>query len=273
MLKRTASEIARDVNITRQAVSKHIKKLRERKLIEIDEYETTLRRQQYCSNEKIYRLTDQGRIHLMNSQYSQRDDLRRLKISPLVDRHNVTFKIRHSATGLLPAGFNKKRNFNNWTPHYGWYGDCYWETTPKHVIVKVKARAGSEDAVWRLIEDKLNVVALFFRQLGWDLAGEADMIYEGKTGVVGLLGNHTYEEGIKADIDSTPEPGTVHTKTEGDADRIVNLAYFIEKNGHHLEALPDEIQMLHAEIKLLRETIADTMNGPARKPEPGPEVH
>jgi len=270
LLKKTASQIARSIGVTRQATSKRLRKLKKEGIIEVDEAETTLRRQQNCSREIIYRLTDKGRILLLNSQHSQRSDLRELKIRPLAGRHNVTFKIRHNGHGLLPAGCKKKRNFNNWTPHYGWYNDCYWETTPKHIIIKTKARAENEERVWQLIYEKLYTTWKFFKQLGWLLDNEAIMIHEGKKEVIGLLKNHSYEEGEQGIIDSTPEPATIHPKHEGDVDRIINMAHFIEKNGDKLEELPDAIMRLTAEIKMLRETILGQTY--EKKRTSGPEV-
>lgn len=259
MLKKTASEIARATGITRQAAAKRLRKLKRDGLIEVDEAATLQRRQLKCSREIIYRVTDRGRIILLNSDHSQGDDLRALKIHPLAGRHNVIFKIAHHGEGLLPAGYKKKRNFNNWTPHYGWYNDCYWETTPKNIIIKVKARDRTEKKVWEQIYEKLGITWLFFKQLGWDLDSEAEMIHEGKSEVVGLIKSHEYEEGEQAVIDKTPELiegySVIHPKNGGDADRIIDMARFIEKNGPRLEDLPREIELLRADIKSLTRAI------------------
>jgi len=259
MLKKTASEIGRMIGVTRQAVAKRLRKLKREGLIEVDEAATLYRRQLKCSREIIYRVTDRGRIFLLNSDHSRGDDLRALKIRPLAGRHNVTFKIAHHGEGLLPAGYKKKRNFNNWTPHYGWYNDCYWETTPSNIIIKVKARARTEKEVWEQIYEKLGITWLFFKQLGWALDSEATMTYEGKSEVVGLIKSHEYEEGESAVIDKTPELvegySVIHPKNEGDADRIINMAHFIERNGPQLEDLPREIEMLRADIQNLTRAI------------------
>lgn len=188
---------------------------------------------------------------------------------PKLGRHNATFKIPHDGHGLLPAGCEKKPDFNGWTPHYGWYNGCYWEVTTKSLIVKVKAHASTEREVWERIYEKLSVVWQFFRQLGWALQDEATMTFEGKKEVVGLLDEHQYEEGEEADIDDTPQPATVHYKRDGDGDRIVNMARWVSKHGDKLRELPEEIQRLRAEIRELTAAIGGGSTSPPeeRRPE------
>lgn len=246
---KTAAKIAKSRGMSRQGVSKRLRKLKDKKLIELSPSETEDARILNCSNEKIFRLTDRGKAYLASAG-SGRDTLAPLHpqvdISfnqPEVEKHNFRAKIKILERGLPLPNAELNQDMNNWDVWYGNYAGSRYEITPKHVIIIAKARGGSTKEVNRALQRKVKWVWVFFRRHGWKLSDQAEIVNNGKPGVLNLVDNLPPHEGELGSVDRTPQDPTIHPNNEADADRLIRAFRMIDRHAADLKAIMDRCHL------------------------------
>lgn len=254
--KKTATEIANIRGMSKQAVSKRIKKLRIKSLIEIDRRTTLHTRRLKCGNHKYYKLTDLGYTHLQklkNPHSSSRgalDDASALVDIrfPQLEKHAYRVKIKIVERGIKPPGHKENSKLNNWTLIYGKYAGCRYEITPRNIFITARTRGRTREQLKKRLEDKIDEVVQLFLHLGWSLKDRAEVVNDGKIGVIYLLDKAPPNEGKLGCIDRTPVNPTIHPNNEQDADGLIKLGRFFIKNEGGFNTLFSKCPLLGNEV-------------------------
>ncbi|HEC76827.1 MAG TPA: ArsR family transcriptional regulator [Thermoplasmatales archaeon] len=234
---KTATEMAKILGVTRQAVSKRLKKLENNNLIDLSQTETKDRQLMHCSNEKIYKLTQRGKYYIEKLRLSGRGCIEDINQNidnrlgqPIVEKHAYKVKIKIIKKGIFPENAQKNYKMKNWSLYYGIYLGCRYEITTKHIFLWIRARGKNTKEVNKKIKEKIQFIIQLFNHYGWVL-GDPQVVNDGKIGIFNLpfLENVKPQKGKLADIDRTPVDPTIHPHNELDADRIVKLARIMDK--------------------------------------------
>jgi len=279
-----AAAIADELDVTRQAVSKHVKNLEEKGLITEHPGETAFYRRSLGqgTSVKIYGLTDAGIEALRKAQGlgpgetprtpsqgltepppGQGDPINEPPVhnapperGPRVEVHNFEVKIPvegDQAKLWLP----ETAELNNWTRRWdeNFHG-VFLEATSQHLLLRAGAEANSVEVAEGLVLRKLvKAIELLEDQYGLELGTpEFRCTYEPGKAKVGvtehpLAEDRGYDEGELATIDDTPEPDTIHpTDDPADADRIVQMARRAERTEDLLEGLVEQQTRFFAQL-------------------------
>ncbi len=208
--KLSISEMAFRLGVGKAAISKRIKKLQERGLIELDIEESALRRSLTISDVKIFKLTDRGKREVYNRITGGEAGP---KLPRMRGVHNIQFKMPiHKDADFW---YDHEAALKGWVRRYTWIGNVNVEKTTKHIII----RFGIEDpdpwrAAYKALETALNVKRLLEEAAGYQL-GDPIQIGKPKWEILGdpVAEKVSEKEVVVTEhgaIDSTPEPGTLH---------------------------------------------------------------
>ncbi len=271
-----AAAIADELDVTRQAVHKHVKALEGKGLICENPGETAFYRRTLGpgASIKIYGLTNAGLEALRRAHDPGKEPdpdasttgLTRASAGvgepvnetglhnaprarePRVEVHNFEVKIPvegDQAKLWLP----ETAELNNWTRRWdpNFHG-VFLEATTQHLLLRAGAEAHTVEIAEALTLRKLvKAIRLLEDAYQLDLGvPEFRHTYtpgRAKVGVTEhpLAQGRGYERGELATIDSTPEPDTIHpTDDPADADRIVQMARRAERTEDLLEGLVEQ---------------------------------
>jgi len=242
---KTAAQIARTKDATRQAIGKRIKKLQERGFIKLDKVGTQYARDLHCSNEKIYMLTSKGKAYMQQLQDPRFSgggplSLSNLRvciknITPQAEKHNFRIKAEILERGTYPPQ-SKMYKMKNWDKIYGYYMDSRYEIMPRSVLVFLKAHGKNSKEVSEKLWAKLEAFVVYFYHLGWSF-DKIRATNNGKAGVIGVIYNAPPQKGKLGEIDRTPKEMTIHPKDESDVDTLIESSRWIDRNLNDLEDL------------------------------------
>ena len=272
------SSIAKKLRRGKSTISYHLGRLEEAGLVGMNPHETQVERLRLrIPNLKVFGLTDRGLAALQNSmnrtpsspggEKPVRNDH-----GPRVEVHNFEVKIPVKRMGIswLPDA----AKLNNWTRQYDpdFHG-VYLEVTTQHILLRAGAEGATREIAEALALRKvIRVQQLLESQYGCDLGPpQMRLVYApGKTkiGAIGLgftkgLGA---QKGELADIDSTPEDGTVHPHDPNDADAIVNLARNSAETRELVQALALSQMSLNDAVKHLADVEGELLKAAVGRP-------
>ena len=282
-----SKEIARVLTITPSAVSQKIKRLREKKIIEISPFDTFDKRILKLGNYKVYRLTERGKlilrggdahplINLLNFDkkrprkitITKIDDFSiHVKHDSVVEGHGICYMIRIIGNhGILPPHLRHHR-MQNWVKHHGKFMGGYICFTTKNIFVFLGAKGKDSEEVDRKVEEQLEGIwdCLHF-ELGWDIDREIIPFNHTTGAKYSALWVHRYDEldspqeGIFARVDDTPIGNTIHGKgfleeRKMVVDDAVIASHWVKENGD-LIVTEDKLEMA---INRIENIIRDVM--------------
>ncbi|MCD6370840.1 MAG: winged helix-turn-helix transcriptional regulator [Thermoplasmata archaeon] len=213
--KLSISEMAFKLGVGKAAISKRIKKLQERGLIELDIEESSYRRSLTLSDVKIFRLTEKGKMEVYKTITGGEAGV---QLPRLRGVHNVQFKFKIKKRGDL--WFDHSVVLKNWVKKYTWFGDIYVEQNgkednPSSLIIKFGLEESDPwKAAYKALETALKMKRIFEDMVGFELSDPV-MIGKPKWEIVGdpVAKEVSKRQVVVTDIgaiDNTPEPGTLH---------------------------------------------------------------
>jgi DNA-binding transcriptional ArsR family regulator len=275
---KSPSSIAKALRLVPSTISYHIGRLAEAGLVGLNPHETKIERMRLgIPNLKVYGLTEQGLAALQTSMNrtptSQGGEERvRSERGPRVEVHNFEVKIPVKAMGIswLPDA----AKLNNWTRQYDpdFHG-VYLEVTTKHILLRAGAEGATREIAEALALRKVvRVQQLLETQYGCDLGPpQMRLVYapgRTKVGAIGLgfTKGLPAQKGELADIDATPEDGTVHPHDPNDADAIVNIARNSADTRELAQALALSVMSLNDAVKHLADVEGEILKGLSGRP-------
>jgi len=242
---KTAAQMARSKDATRQGIGKRIRKLQDKGLIKLDEVGTQYARDLHCSNEKIYMLTSKGRSYvrqLQDPRFSGGGSLSlsnlrvyTKNIAPQAEKHNFRVKVEILERGAYPP-HSKMYEMKNWVKVYGYYIDSRYEIMPRSVLIILKARGRNLKEVQKKLNTKLWNIVDYFSHLGWSF-GKIIATNNGKAGIIGVIYNAPPQKGKLGEIDRTPKEMIIHPKSESDVDIVIESSRWIAEHKDELQRL------------------------------------
>lgn len=287
-----AASIAQRLKLTRQAVTYHVRRLEAAGYIRENHAETSFQRRTLGgpTTLKVFGLTEAG-LRALQEEPRQgpltpaspgvteavKDVplLNRAPREPRVEVHNFEVKVPVKKLGIawLPNAAEMQNWTRRWDPDF--HG-VYLEVTTQHILLKAAAE-GADRAIAEglCLRRLLRVMELLERQYGCELGRpEFRCIYAPGRTKIGVM-DHPLAKGLQAhrgrlaDVDGTPEPGTLHPHDPADADRVVHIARNSEEAVFLLRGLAEQQTAFLAGLtRLLRPETVKTAPAP-----PGMEVH
>lgn len=265
---RYPAAIAKELQVSRQAVDQHVAALVQEGYVHVDRPMTALQRNALGGGAmKVYGLTDAGRAAVaeaMSSTLPAGGEARLL--SPRVEVHGFEVKVPVKRMGIawLPSAAEMQNWTRRWDPDF--HG-VYLEVTTQHILLRAGAEgADREEAEGRCLRRLMRVMELLESHYGCELGRPEFRGYGLGKAKVGVLGSGLavkgYEVGRLASIDSTPEPGTIHPNDPADADRIVQLA----RNVEDIKALVEHMARL--EVRVAEAVLVALGQAPPAAPRP-----
>lgn len=276
---KSPATIAKALRLSRSTVSYHLARLVDAGLAGLNPHETQVERLRLrIPNLKVYGLTEAGLAAFQNSMHQTRpspggEGAVRSERGPRVEVHNFEVKIPVKRIGIswLPDA----AKLNNWTRQYDpdFHG-TYLEVTTQHILLRAGAEGATREIAEALALRKLiRVQQLLESSYGCDLGPpQMRLVYApGKTkiGAIGLgfTKNLGSQKGELADIDSTPEPGTVHPHDPNDADAIVNIARNSAETRELVQALALSQMSLNDAVKHLADVEGELLKAAMGRPQ------
>ncbi len=205
-----AAEIAHKLGVAKGTISKRIKKLQERGLIELDVEKTALQQSLTLKHVKYYKLTQRGKAEVSKMITGGEAGP---KLPQVRGVHNVQFKMAIKKDADF--WYDHEVALKGWVRRYTWIGNVNVEKTTKHILI----RFGIEDpdpwrAAYKALETVLNVKRLLEEAAGYEL-GDPVQIGKPKWEILGdPVAEKVSEKQVVVTehgaIDSTPDPGTLH---------------------------------------------------------------
>lgn len=281
-----ASEIARNTDVTRQAINNKIHNFRKRNLIELSKPSTKDTRSSTCSPAKIYKMTVSGHYYLQllisnscsqgssgrghftkqktpqKNRYYQLNEIfhiysdENLEIKEAqVTLHNLQVAFPIINRGSIP-GDAQFTQMTNWVKYTGTLYKISYEITTKHIFIwpRVKGKTIKEckAAAVKVIR---NIYDLFKNTYGWKLKDCCEVNIDNcKWGIVNVadVKNMLPHTGKSAVLDRTPEENTIHPRDIKDVDSVVdgyNSFHRIKRDLEHLISLEQEIRDLNQGVR------------------------
>ena len=241
--KLSISEMAFKLGITKGAISQRIKKLQDKRLIELDIEETFVKRSQTLSDIKIFRLTEKGKREIYNFL---RGDEAEMVIPHVRGVHNVQFKFQIKKKGdfLFPY----KAVLKNWIKKYTWFGDVYVEmngkeNNPSSLVIKFSLEESNPwKAAYKALVTALKMKRILEDRAGFDLE-DPEMIGKPKWEILGdpvakKVSEKQVVVGEHGAIDNTPVPGTMHYYDPDDVMAYLNMARKIQNIEKKIDNFP-----------------------------------
>lgn len=286
------SSIAQRLKLSRQAVQKHTAALARAGLVAENRAETDFYRRSLGAGTsvKIWGLTEAGLGALQDDQrqpgltrgspgVAEAVNLPPVHNRPLreprVEVHNFEVKVPVKKLGIawLPNAAAMQNWTRRWDPDF--HG-VYLEVTTQHILLKAAGegpdRATAEGLCLRRL---FRVMELLERHYGCELGRpEFRAVYAPGRTKIGVVDHPLArclpaQRGRLADVDGTPEPGTMHPHDPSDADRVVQIARNSEESVFLLRGLAEQQTAFLAGLaRLLQPETVKTAPAP-----PGMEVH
>ena len=237
--KLTITEMALKLGVVKSAISKRIKKLRERGLIELDIEESAIRRSLTISDVKIYRLTEKGKRevynHITGGEAGQ-------KLPKVRGVHAVQFKMAIKKDADF--WYDHEVALKGWVRRYTWIGSVNIEKTTQNIII----RFGIEDpdpwkAAYKALESALNIKRLLEEAAGYEL-GDPVQIGKPKWEILGdPIAKKVSDKQVivteQGAIDSTPDPGTLHFYDPDDVMAYLEMPRKVREIEQEVKRFPD----------------------------------
>lgn len=250
-----AAEIAYKLGVAKGTISKRIKKLYERGLIEMDIEKTSFQQSLTLKHVKYYRLTEKGKMEVSKILTGgERGRLPRVR-----GVHNVQFKMAIKKDADF--WYDHEAALKGWVRKYTWIGNVNVEKTTKHIII----RFGIEEpdpwrAAYKALETVLNVKRLLEEAAGYEL-GDPIQIGKPKWEILGdPVAEKVSEKQVVVTehgaIDSTPDPGTLHFYDPNDVETYLRMP-------REVREIKQEVQEIKQEVQKVPEIVADMMKSMA----------
>jgi len=256
-----AAEIAYKLGVAKGTVSKRIKKLQERGLIELDVEKTAFQQSLTLKHVKYYRLTDKGKLEVSKAV---RGGEAGVQMPRLRGVHNVQFKFKIKKRGDL--WFDHSVVLKNWVKKYTWFGDIYVEQNgkednPSSLIIKFGLEESDPwKAAYKALETALKMKRIFEDMVGFELSDPV-MIGKPKWEILGdpIAKTISKNEVISTDrgmIDNTPDPGTLHFYDPEDVITYLRMP-------REIREIKSEVQEVREDIRKVPEIVAEMMKSMA----------
>ena len=240
--KLTITEMALKLGVVKSAISKRIKKLRERGLIELDIEESAIRRSLTISDVKIYRLTEKGKREVYNHITGGEEGQKLPRVRGV---HNVQFKMAIKKDADF--WYDHEAALKGWVRKYTWIGNVNVEKTTQHIIIRFGVQERDPwRAAYTALETVLNVKRLLEEAAGYELRDPVQM-GKPKWEIIGdPVAEKVSEKQVVVTehgaIDGTPEPGTLHFYDPNDVETYLRMPREIREIKQEVKETKEEIQ-------------------------------